>query len=217
VTTLPNRPYRPCKHTGCASLTRDQSGYCEVHQIDQAQHSNDYDKHRGSPSKRGYDLTWQRLRLLYLHAHPLCEDCEEQGRVEQAVEVHHVVAIRNDKSKRLDDSNLRALCKLMQDNLPWFKNNIIVDCLEKFLSGMSNDEEFKMSGIKVHIYDIPNTEKVKIKYENHDGESLIDNAEYEFSNENIEAIQKKLRELAILLDEESPEVQNFLKSRTNYR
>lgn len=59
---------------------------------------------------------WQRLRLQYLTAHPLCEQCQAEGRVQAAQCVHHVVPI---ESGRTDAectglafawNNLRALC-----------------------------------------------------------------------------------------------------------
>lgn len=59
---------------------------------------------------------WQQLRRLRLNDHPLCERCEEQGRVTAATEVHHVVPVENgltrQEKERLmyDYFNLRALC-----------------------------------------------------------------------------------------------------------
>ncbi|MBL8236464.1 MAG: HNH endonuclease [Bryobacterales bacterium] len=44
-------------------------------------------------------------------ANPLCADCLERGRYRAAEEVHHVVKVRDDPSRRLDWDALRALCK----------------------------------------------------------------------------------------------------------
>ena len=56
---------------------------------------------------------WRRFRAAYLRAHPLCADCEEQGRVAQAAEVHHVRKRRDDPhgEQWLDEDNCRGLCK----------------------------------------------------------------------------------------------------------
>lgn len=42
--------------------------------------------------------------------HPLCSRCQEQGRIVMASVAHHVVPI-NDGGPRLDQANLRALCR----------------------------------------------------------------------------------------------------------
>lgn len=60
--------------------------------------------------------TWKRLRREYLSVHPLCEDCEEQGRTRLASEIHHIIPIGTETSaegmRRLafDPGNFRALC-----------------------------------------------------------------------------------------------------------
>ena len=66
---------------------------------------------RKSAARRGYDRDWRRLRAQHLNDWPLCAHCLERGRVEEATEVHHVVAIRRDPSRRLDATNLLALCR----------------------------------------------------------------------------------------------------------
>ena len=54
---------------------------------------------------------WQRLRLAKLRDHPLCETCLEQGRLEVAVAVDHIVAVKagGDPYPALDQ--LRSLCE----------------------------------------------------------------------------------------------------------
>jgi len=65
---------------------------------------------RLSPSKRGYDTDWKRLRLWFLRRNPLCLHCKEQGELTPATEVDHIKPI-NDGGDRLDHMNLQALCK----------------------------------------------------------------------------------------------------------
>lgn len=61
--------------------------------------------------------TWQRLRLSYLKAHPLCERCEVNGLTVPAEEIHHIIPIANERDyarmRRLayDTMNLQALCR----------------------------------------------------------------------------------------------------------
>ena len=65
---------------------------------------------RGSARERGYDWQWKQVRGLYLRQHPLCEDCEEEGRIVLAEMVHHIVSVVNAPELRLVFSNLRSLC-----------------------------------------------------------------------------------------------------------
>ena len=64
-----------------------------------------YERDRGSPSKRGYGRRWQHLRHWFLKRHPICE---WPGCTLPATDVDHI------KPKRrggLDASeNLQALC-----------------------------------------------------------------------------------------------------------
>ena len=59
---------------------------------------------------------WLRLRRDKLNDTPLCERCEELGRVAAATEVHHVIPVedgltRQEKERLMFDYfNLKALC-----------------------------------------------------------------------------------------------------------
>lgn len=65
---------------------------------------------------RGYGSDWQRVRLLAMARDRwLCQDCLEREKVTAATEVHHVVKIAADRSRRLDVDNLRCLCGACHD------------------------------------------------------------------------------------------------------
>lgn len=98
------RSPRFCGHAGCNALTTD--AYCPQHA---PQHTGRTDL-RGRSDQRGYDSRWQRVRERFLMRHPLCSRCQEQGRIVMASVAHHVVPI-NDGGPRLDQANLRALCR----------------------------------------------------------------------------------------------------------
>ena len=58
------------------------------------------------------------MRAAYLSAHPVCEDCEEQGRTTIAKEVHHIRPVESAAGRPVDmhelafnPCNLRALCR----------------------------------------------------------------------------------------------------------
>jgi len=121
-------PLRPCSRPGCPRLTRGR--YCDQHAAPSLhpcgavgctamipagerlcqEHRGHRERERGSAASRGYDRDWQAVRLEYLHAHPLCEDCEAAGLVVPAALVHHVAPLRSGGA-RLDAGNMRALCE----------------------------------------------------------------------------------------------------------
>ncbi len=59
---------------------------------------------------------WRKVRAAVLEDHPWCEDCEAQGKVALATEVHHIVPLESIKDygrmQRMayDRDNLVALC-----------------------------------------------------------------------------------------------------------
>lgn len=67
---------------------------------------------RDKRSARFYASTqWIRLRDLILsRAGYQCVLCKQQGKLTPATEVHHIVPIRVDWSKRLEMNNLMCLC-----------------------------------------------------------------------------------------------------------
>lgn len=59
---------------------------------------------------------WLKLRRDTLTKHPLCQRCEEAGRLTSATEVHHIrpveeaVTMEDRIQRAYDPHNLRALC-----------------------------------------------------------------------------------------------------------
>lgn len=55
---------------------------------------------------------WKKLRnQKFFDADGLCELCKEKGIIREGIDVHHLVEISKDWSKRLDYDNLVLLCK----------------------------------------------------------------------------------------------------------
>jgi 5-methylcytosine-specific restriction protein A len=92
----------------CAGCRRPVLGRCEA--CSKRKYKSQ-DERRGTAASRGYDADWRRVRSLKLINNPLCEDCEEQGRVRVAQEVHHIRTIAARPDLRLSMSNLMSLCK----------------------------------------------------------------------------------------------------------
>lgn len=102
---MPYKPKKPCSYPGCPNLTH--SRYCEAHA---SQANREYNQYRRSPeSNKTYGRRWHTIRDLYIHKHPLCENCLAHGRYVPAEEVHHIKPITDGGTH--EDSNLRALCK----------------------------------------------------------------------------------------------------------
>jgi 5-methylcytosine-specific restriction protein A len=77
---------------------------------------------------------WKALRnYKWGIANGLCEHCLKKGIVRQAREIHHIVPIEEDWSKRLDYDNLLALCSDCHNF-----EHLRISPLQKFLKDWEN-------------------------------------------------------------------------------
>jgi 5-methylcytosine-specific restriction protein A len=108
---MAKRAMRFCAWPGCDELTAGR--YCIEHQMQHEEKQDEerakYNRARGSAASQGYGSDWRKVRLSYLREHPLCERCEERGKIKAAEMVHHKVPIKQGGA-RLDKRNLMALC-----------------------------------------------------------------------------------------------------------
>lgn len=103
---MPYKPKRPCAYPGCGRLAVSEQ-YCAEHQKAMDKHYNQYE--RDPASNKRYGRAWKRIRDRYIKSHPLCEECEKQGKLTPAEEVHHILPLS--KGGGNEKSNLMALCK----------------------------------------------------------------------------------------------------------
>ena len=103
---MPMKPKKPCKHPGCPSVTGGQ--YCELHA---ALHTSD----RASAFERGYSHRWQAARKQFLANHPLCVECQREGKLTPATIVDHIKPHRGDPALFWDEKNWQPLCKKCHD------------------------------------------------------------------------------------------------------
>lgn len=66
--------------------------------------------------QKAYQNTeWRKLREVYMHEHPLCDECLKKGKVTPATDVHHKKSpFKNGEvnySLLLDYDNLMSLCR----------------------------------------------------------------------------------------------------------
>lgn len=102
---MPNKPKRPCSSPGCPKLTDGR--FCEEHTKQEARRYEKFD--RDPATRRRYGRAWKRIRDRYIAAHPLCEQCQKEGRITPAQEIHHVLPLSCGGTHSED--NLMALCK----------------------------------------------------------------------------------------------------------
>ena len=103
---MPYKPRRACAFPGCGLLA-ENGQYCPGHQKTISSHYNRFQ--RDPASKKRYGYAWKRIRDRYIRAHPLCEECRHQGRLNPAEEVHHILALSKGGGNEPD--NLMSLCK----------------------------------------------------------------------------------------------------------
>lgn len=107
---MPRRVARPCQTPGCPGLVRGSGRYCPEHAaaMPPDTKASEPTTPRPSPSRRGYDRRWQRLRKMHLARYPLCVDCAARGIVTAATDVDHIIPLAADGTHA--DDNLQSLC-----------------------------------------------------------------------------------------------------------
>lgn len=63
-----------------------------------------------SASSRGYGRAWKKARKAYLAAHPLCVECQKQGRYVKATDVDHIKPHRGNPILFWVRDNWQSLC-----------------------------------------------------------------------------------------------------------
>lgn len=119
-----------CAYAGCSCSTPIGQKYCARHeakgraleekrQAERAerlkQRSREFDRERPSPTERGYGTAWRKAREGFLRHHPLCAECDRQGRLSPATVVDHIVPHKGDRSLFWDHDNWQPLCKQCHD------------------------------------------------------------------------------------------------------
>ena len=109
------KPLRPCRHPGCAALTRE--GYCPKHKPQKA-------PRRISAEYHGwYSLSiWtDDLRPAQLLREPFCRECAKQyppgdpRHRTRATVVDHITPFRGAWALFIDPANHQSLCKRCHD------------------------------------------------------------------------------------------------------
>jgi len=101
---MPYRAKRRCTHPGCTATYDGQGAYCPAHK---AAHEKQYRSNVQDKDRQAFESSarWRKIRHLYLSRYPLCHDCEAQGTIRVAEEVHHTHGWQ-----RNADDDLMGLC-----------------------------------------------------------------------------------------------------------
>ena len=94
---MPMKPRRPCRYPGCVGFCEQGQVYCPEH------------------IKWSADRQWREVRVAYLRRHPLCVQCQKEGRLTAATVVDHIIPHRGDQYLFWDQDNWQALCKDCHD------------------------------------------------------------------------------------------------------
>lgn len=94
-----NKARKYCAAFPCNQIAVN-GAYCQEHQPAKAPKETD---------PFYLSVAWRRFRAWYLTKHPLCEQCEKEGRLIPADMVDHITEIK-DGGARLAEENAMSLC-----------------------------------------------------------------------------------------------------------
>ncbi len=97
-----------CAAKGCPNTVL--KGYCKACRIAKGSKTKEYDRNRGSSTKRGYGKQWRKLRDAFINENPLCNDLFEKhrGLPYMGEEVDHIIP--KSQGGTDDWDNLQTLC-----------------------------------------------------------------------------------------------------------
>lgn len=96
---MTNKARKYCASFPCRNIA-EQGAYCKEHQPARAPKETD---------PFYLSVRWRRFRAWYLGKHPLCEQCELEGRLTTADMVDHIIEIK-DGGALTSEENAMALC-----------------------------------------------------------------------------------------------------------
>lgn len=107
------KPKKQCNKPTCRRLIDFNNQYCTEHKPKTQRKQQSYAERMATD--RQYRLfykskAWQQLSFQYRLNNPICEECLLLGIASKANVTDHIIEIKDDWSKRLDSTNLQALC-----------------------------------------------------------------------------------------------------------
>lgn len=93
-----------CRYPGCRKTIPFGESYCAEHKVFSR------DSSRKDATQRGYTYKWKKEAKKFLAQHPLCAECEKQGRLTLATDVDHIKPHCGNQKLFWDKSNWQPLC-----------------------------------------------------------------------------------------------------------
>ncbi|WCJ49031.1 HNH endonuclease [Lactiplantibacillus plantarum] len=93
------KPMKQCEHPGCRTLVAYGRYHKRMYDSDESKYQQFYKS-----------SAWRKLSRRFLESNPVCVQCYQDGVIRKADVVDHVIEIKDDWSRRLDESNLQPLC-----------------------------------------------------------------------------------------------------------
>lgn len=106
---MPNKPKHACAISNCPNLVEWNERVCPAHKETGYIAFVKAGEQRVQFQKM-YTERWARTSKAFLVKHPLCAECERQGRVTPATLTDHVIPHRGDYKLFWDHNNWQALC-----------------------------------------------------------------------------------------------------------
>lgn len=110
------KPQRRCNHGGCRAFVPFNQVYCSKHERKKTY--ADYDTYENRKEVGGkyfkfyHSKQWENAARIYKLKNPLCEECYRKGIIKKANVTDHIVELKDDWSKRLDEKNYKNLCHM---------------------------------------------------------------------------------------------------------
>ena len=114
---MARRPLKRCAAAACSVLVRGVT-YCDPHQREYEQRRSvqvkrthkTYNDKRDASDDFYKQSKWRKLSVHYRRLHPLCAECEREGRATPSKMVDHIKPYKTHPALAYEWSNLRALC-----------------------------------------------------------------------------------------------------------
>ena len=103
---MPKAAPKPCSQPGCGVLVRDGTSRC-------SKHPREAWGKKPTATKRITGRRLQAMRASLFSRHPLCAECERQGRTTLATQRDHVISLEEGGAD--DSSNEQGLCDACHD------------------------------------------------------------------------------------------------------
>jgi 5-methylcytosine-specific restriction protein A len=97
---MANKTQKYCVAFPCSNMAEPGSSYCKEHRPARAPKETD---------AFYLSVQWRKFREWYLSRHPLCEQCEKEGRLTRAAMVDHIIEIKDGGALTSED-NAMSMC-----------------------------------------------------------------------------------------------------------